>query len=80
MCYTYIKVGNGEIDTEYNEWEEGCPLLLTQRILLGKWKSSIIWFLATYGTMRYTELQQAFDDATLTQKKVVTTFKRITKR
>lgn len=53
---------------EYNNWEEGCPLLLTQRIILGKWKLSIIWFLATYGTMRYTELQKAFDDSTLTQK------------
>lgn len=53
---------------EYNEWEKDCPLLLTQRILLGKWKLSIIWFLATYGTMRYTELQKAFDDSSLTQK------------
>lgn len=53
---------------EYNEWEDGCPLLLTQRILLGKWKLSIIWFLSRNGTMRYTELQKAFDDATLTPK------------
>lgn len=53
---------------EYNNWEEDCPLLLTQRILLGKWKLSIIWFLATYGTMHFTELQKAFDDPNLTQK------------
>lgn len=53
---------------EYNEWEQGCPLLLTQRIILGKWKLSIIWFLDAYKTMRYTELKKAFDDSTLTQK------------
>ncbi|MEG0276448.1 MAG: helix-turn-helix domain-containing protein [Coprobacillus sp.] len=53
---------------KYNDWEEGCPLLLTQRILLGKWKLSIIWFLATHKVMRYTELKKAFDDSSLTQK------------
>jgi len=51
-----------------NEWEEGCPLLLTQRIILGKWKLSIIWFLARNKVMRYTELKKAFDDSSLTQK------------
>jgi len=51
-----------------NEWEEGCPLLLTQRIILGKWKLSIIWFLARNKMMRYTELKKAFDDSSLTQK------------
>ena len=51
-----------------NEWEKGCPLLLTQRIILGKWKLSIIWFLGKNGTMRFTELKKAFDDSTLTQK------------
>ncbi len=51
-----------------NEWEEGCPLLLTQRIILGKWKLSIIWFLAKNKVMRFTELKKAFDDSTLTQK------------
>lgn len=51
-----------------NEWEKGCPLLLTQRIMLGKWKLSIIWFLAKYEVMRYSELKRAFDDSTLTQK------------
>ncbi|WP_243156032.1 helix-turn-helix domain-containing protein [Clostridium sp. C2-6-12] len=51
-----------------NEWEKGCPLLLTQRIILGKWKLSIIWFLAKYRVMRYSELKRAFDDSTLTQK------------
>ncbi|HEX9025067.1 MAG TPA: helix-turn-helix domain-containing protein [Clostridium sp.] len=50
------------------EWEEGCPLLLTQRIILGKWKLSIIWFLARNKIMRYTELKKAFDDSSLTQK------------
>lgn len=51
-----------------NEWEKGCPLLLTQRIILGKWKLSIIWFLTKYKVMRYSELKRAFDDSTLTQK------------
>lgn len=51
-----------------NEWEKGCPLLLTQRIILGKWKLSIIWFLAKNKVMRYSELKRAFDDAKLTQK------------
>lgn len=64
---------------EYNEWEDGCPLLLTQRILLGKWKLSIIWFLATYGTMRYTELQKAFDDAALTPKMLTQHLKELQK-
>ena len=36
-----------------NEWEKGCPLLLTQRIILGKWKLSIIWFLAHNDKMRF---------------------------
>lgn len=51
-----------------NEWENGCPLLLTQRIILGKWKLSIIWFLAKNKVMRYSELKRAFDDSSLTQK------------
>lgn len=53
---------------EYNEWEKGCPLLLTQRIILGKWKLSIIWFLDAHTNMRYTELKKAFEDSALTQK------------
>ncbi|MFV0394631.1 MAG: winged helix-turn-helix transcriptional regulator [Coprobacillaceae bacterium] len=53
---------------EYNEWEKGCPLLLTQRIILGKWKLSIIWFLDAHKKMRYTELKNAFEDSALTQK------------
>ena len=51
-----------------NEWEEGCPLLLTQRIILGKWKLSIIWFLAKNKMMRYSELKKAFNGSSLTQK------------
>lgn len=51
-----------------NEWEKGCPLLLTQRIMLGKWKLSIIWFLARNEVMRFTELKKAFNDSALTQK------------
>ena len=51
-----------------NEWERGCPLLLTQRIILGKWKLSIIWFLGHNKVMRFTELKKAFDDSGLSQK------------
>lgn len=51
-----------------NEWEKGCPLLLTQRIILGKWKLSIIWFLARNKIMRYSEMKKAFNDSSLTQK------------
>ena len=51
-----------------NEWEKGCPLLLTQRIILGKWKLSIIWFLAKNKVMRFSELKRAFEDSSLTQK------------
>lgn len=51
-----------------NDWEKGCPLLLTQRIILGKWKLSIIWFLAHNKVMRFSELKRAFNDSALTQK------------
>ncbi|EKQ53521.1 MAG: putative transcriptional regulator [Clostridium sp. Maddingley MBC34-26] len=51
-----------------NDWEKGCPLLLTQRIILGKWKLSIIWFLAHNKVMRFSELKRAFNDSVLTQK------------
>lgn len=64
---------------EYNEWEEGCPLLLTQRILLGKWKLSIIWFLNHYGTMRYSRLKEAFEDSALTQKMLTQHLKELQK-
>lgn len=50
------------------EEDEDCPLLLTQRIIFGKWKLSILWFLARQETMRFGELKKAFDDPTLTQK------------
>jgi len=50
------------------EWEKDCPLLLTQRILSGKWKLSIIWFLVQNSVMRFGELKTAFDDSILTQK------------
>lgn len=51
---------------EHDEAE--CPLLLTQRVIFGKWKLSIIWFLARYETMRFGELKNAFEDPSLTQK------------
>lgn len=62
---------------EYHDWEEGCPLLLTQRMIMGKWKLSIIWFLATYEIMRFTQLQKAFDDAKLTQKMLTQHLKQL---
>jgi DNA-binding HxlR family transcriptional regulator len=50
------------------EWEKDCPILLTQRIISGKWKLSIIWFLAQNKVMRFGELKNAFDSSLLTQK------------
>ncbi len=55
---------NNEVLTD----EEECPLLLTQKIMFGKWKMSIIWFLARNDTMRFGELMKAFEDPSLTQK------------
>ena len=53
---------------ELAEIYEECPLLLTQRVMAGKWKLSIIWFLAENEVMRFGELKKAFDDPVLTQK------------
>ncbi|MGL4773827.1 MAG: winged helix-turn-helix transcriptional regulator [Clostridium sp.] len=50
------------------DYEEECPLLLTQRIIGGKWKLSILWFLSREKVMRFTELKKAFDDPMLSQK------------
>lgn len=50
------------------DWEETCPLVTTQRIMAGKWKLSIIWFLAEHSVMRFSQLKAAFEDPTLTQK------------
>ncbi|WP_227873823.1 winged helix-turn-helix transcriptional regulator [Enterococcus florum] len=43
-------------------------MVTTQRIMAGKWKLSIIWFLAEHEVMRFNELKAAFEDPTLTQK------------
>lgn len=51
-----------------NENEMECPLLLTQRVISGKWKLSILWFLMKNESMRFGELKKAFEDPTLTQK------------
>lgn len=51
-----------------DEWEKECPLLIAQRVIFGKWKLSILWFLANNEVMRFGELQKAFDDEVLTQK------------
>ena len=50
------------------EDDQDCPLLLTQRLIFGKWKLSILWFLARKESMRFGELKKAFEDPTLTQK------------
>lgn len=55
-------------DSIIQQDHEECPLLLTQKIMFGKWKMSIIWFLARYDTMRFGELKNAFEDPQLTQK------------
>lgn len=51
-----------------DEWEKECPLLIAQRVIFGKWKLSILWFLSEHGTMRFGELLKVFDDSALTQK------------
>lgn len=45
-----------------------CPLLLTQRVIFGKWKPSILWFLGKTEAMRFGEIKKAFEDPILTQK------------
>jgi DNA-binding HxlR family transcriptional regulator len=78
LWYSYKKVPK-VIDMKVNEWEKGCPLLLTQRIILGKWKLSIIWFLAQNKVMRFSELKRAFDDSSLTQKMLTQHLKELEK-
>lgn len=53
-----------EISPDYEE----CPLLLTRRIIFGKYKLSIIWFLSKNESMRFGKLKDAFLDPGLTQK------------
>ncbi len=53
---------------QINTDDMDCPLLLTQRVIFGKWKLSILWFLNKHESMRFGELKKAFDDPTLTQK------------
>lgn len=55
-------------DMDFIQDMEECPLLLTQKVIAGKWKLSIIWFLAETEIMRFGELKKAFDDPVLTQK------------
>ena len=50
------------------DWEDTCPLVTAQRIMTGKWKLSIIWFLAEHKVLRFNQLKAAFDDPKLTQK------------
>ncbi len=50
------------------EQEKECPLLLTQRVISGKWKLSILWFLRHHEVMRFGQLKAAFEDPTLSQK------------
>lgn len=45
-----------------------CPLLLARRIIFGKYKLSIIWFLSKNESMRFGKLKDAFLDPGLTQK------------
>lgn len=47
---------------------EECPLLLTRKIIFGKYKLSIIWFLSKNESMRFGKLKDAFMDPGLTQK------------
>lgn len=53
---------------QINDDDMDCPLLLTQRVIFGKWKLSILWFLARNEVMRFGEIKKAFEDPSLTQK------------
>lgn len=61
----------------FHEYENECPLLLTQRIIGGKWKLSILWFLAKNKVMRFNELKTAFNDPALTQKMLTEHLKQL---
>ena len=61
----------------FYEYEDECPLLLTQRIMGGKWKLSILWFLSKNKVMRFNELKTAFNDPALTQKMLTEHLKQL---
>lgn len=41
-----------------------CPIETTLRVIGGKWKPLILWFLYESGTMRFSELRRAVPQAT----------------
>ena len=42
-----------------NQNKYNCPLEYTQRLIGGKWKPIILWYLSTKGIMRYGELKKS---------------------
>ena len=42
-----------------NENKYNCPLEYTQKLIGGKWKPIILWYLSTKGIMRYGELKRS---------------------
>lgn len=42
-----------------NQSEYNCPLEYTQKLIGGKWKPIILWYLSIKGIMRYGELKKS---------------------
>lgn len=44
--------------------KEECPVQITLRVIGGKWKLPLLWYLRREGRMRYSELQRAIPGIT----------------
>lgn len=58
MLDTIQKESNDKMK-DNDEKKYRCPLEYTQRVVGGKWKPIILWFLHTEGVKRYGELKKA---------------------
>lgn len=45
--------------SDINQSKYNCPLEYTQKLIGGKWKPIILWYLYTKGIMRYGELKRS---------------------
>lgn len=60
--YTYIKYSYPRFPMTDCE-REGCPVQVTLKVIGGKWKLPLLWYLRD-GRMRYSELQKAIPGIT----------------